>query len=87
MGKKQKKKKSKKINYGTAEFYCRHCDYRFEMDWEAIWEIQECTHGSVGYHLYDTFIGCPKCNEVCRDEEIPEVNNQVNIRFNDDLPF
>lgn len=30
MGIKKKKKKSKKMNYGTAEFYCRQCDYRFE---------------------------------------------------------
>lgn len=36
MGKNKKKKKSKRINYGTAEFYSRHCDYILELDWETI---------------------------------------------------
>jgi hypothetical protein len=36
MGKKKKKKKVQKVDYGSAEFYCRHCDYTFEIDWETI---------------------------------------------------
>ena len=50
------------------ELYCKHCDYSFEIDWETIWEFQECTHESVGYHLNDTFISCLKCDEICGDE-------------------
>jgi hypothetical protein len=82
-----KKKKVQKVEYGTAEFYCRHCDYKFEIDWETIWDIQECTHGYVGYHLNDTFISCPKCDEICVDEEIPEVKSKVNSISDNDLPF
>ena len=50
------------------ELYCKHCDYTFEIDWETIWESQECTHEYVGHHLNDTFISCPKCDEICGDE-------------------
>nr|WP_263323559.1 hypothetical protein [Neobacillus sp. Marseille-Q6967] len=78
MAKKKKQKKGKKEDYGSAEFYCRHCDYKFEMDWETIWWFQECTHGYVGYHLNDTFISCPKCNEICRDEEF--LKKRVRLR-------
>jgi Fe2+ or Zn2+ uptake regulation protein len=87
MGKKKKKKKVQKVDYGSAEFYCRHCDYTFEIDWETIWDIQECTHGYVGYHLNDTFISCPKCDEICGDEEIPAEKRQVTDILDDDLPF
>ncbi|MFJ5718204.1 hypothetical protein [Neobacillus sp. NPDC093127] len=74
MGKKKKKRKqSQKEDFGSAEFYCTKCDYRFEIDWETIWDIQECTHGYVGYHLNDTFISCEKCGELIEDEETMEV--------------
>jgi hypothetical protein len=85
--KRKKKNKVQKVDYGTAEFYCRHCDYRFEIDWETIWDIQECTHGYVGYHLNDTFISCPKCEEVCVYEEISEFKSKVNSISDGDLPF
>ncbi|MGX6445795.1 hypothetical protein ACWM35_21470 [Neobacillus sp. K501] len=87
MGKNKKKKKCKKIDYGTAEFYCRHCDYKFELDWETICVIQECTHGNVGYHLNDTYISCSKCDEVCWDEETPEVKSPDKVISDGDLPF
>lgn len=64
MGKNRKKKKVQKEDYGSVEFYCRTCDFKFEISWETIWDIQDCTHGYVGYHLNDTFISCPKCNEI-----------------------
>lgn len=51
------------------EFYCPKCDYKFEVDWETIWDIQECTHGYVGFHLNDTFISCDKCGEICSDDD------------------
>lgn len=87
MGKKKKKKKVQIVDYGTAEFYCRHCNYNFKIDWETIWDIQEHTHGYVGYHLNNTFISCPKCDEVCVDEEIAEVESKVNFISDGDLPF
>ena len=55
--------------------------YAFDIDWETIWEIQECTHGYVGYHLNDTFISCPKCDAICEDEvkeSIPVDRKQLN---------
>ena len=44
-------KKKTKMDYDFVGFYCKHCDYTFEIEWETILEIQECTHGYVGYHL------------------------------------
>jgi Fe2+ or Zn2+ uptake regulation protein len=88
--KNKNKKKVEKEDYGSVEFYCKHCDYTFEIDWETIWDIQECTHGYVGYHLNDTFISCPKCDKICGDEEdevIPKVKRAVHILSDDDLPF
>lgn len=88
MGKKIQKQ-LEKVDYGSATFYCKYCDYTFELDWQTIWEIQECTHGYVGFHLNDTFISCPKCNEICGDEErevTPESKRFAPI-LSDDLPF
>ena len=73
-----------KIDFGSIELYCKHCDYTFEIDWETIWEIQESTHGYVGHYLNDTFISCSKCDEIFGDEEkesIPVVKKTA-----DDLP-
>lgn len=84
-----KKKKVEKVDYGSVELYCKHCDYTFEMDWEIIWEIQECTHGYVDYHLNDTFISCPKCDEICTNEEDeaePEDRRAIH-NLSVDLPF
>ena len=88
MGKKKKKSKQKqKEEFGSAEFYCSKCEYRFEVDWETIWSIQECTHGYVGYHLNDTFISCEKCGEPCVDEEVSEGSKPELIFTDDKLPF
>ncbi|PLT29625.1 hypothetical protein [Peribacillus deserti] len=70
--KRKQKQKQKKKEFGTASFYCRQCDYHFEIDWETIWDIQESTHGYVGFHLNDTFISCDKCGVVVTEEEEPE---------------
>ncbi|WHY87063.1 hypothetical protein QNH39_04155 [Neobacillus novalis] len=88
MGKKRNKSKQKqKKEFGSAEFYCSKCDYKFEVDWETIWAIQECTHGYVGYHLNDTFISCEKCGEICGDEEKIEISKPVPMITDDELPF
>lgn len=84
-----KKKKVKKVEYGHAELYCKHCKYTFEMPWEIIWDIQECTHGYVGYHLDDTYISCPKCGEICDNDQLEEIpkENRISQIPSDDLPF
>ncbi|CAH2716696.1 hypothetical protein BACCIP111895_03884 [Neobacillus rhizosphaerae] len=70
MGEKKKKSKQRqKEDFGTAEFYCAKCDYKFEIDWETIWGIQEITHEYVGYHLNDTFISCEKCDDLIDVDE------------------
>lgn len=51
--------------------------------------IQEFTHGYVGYHLNNTYICCPKCDEIC-DNEVKEsipVVKQAADTLPDDLPF
>jgi hypothetical protein len=34
--KKKKSKQTQKEDFGSAEFYCAKCDYKFEVDWETI---------------------------------------------------
>ncbi|EKN65944.1 hypothetical protein BABA_18147 [Neobacillus bataviensis LMG 21833] len=93
MGKKKrnKSKLKQKEDFGSAEFYCAKCDYTFEIDWETIWDIQECTHGYVGYHLNDTFICCEKCGEFIEDKETVGVKNPSKkpsqFIMDDELPF
>ena len=85
--KKKKSKQKKKEDFGSAELYCAKCNYKFEVEWETIWAIQECTHGYVGYHLNDTFISCDKCGEIFGDEEHLDVSKSVPIITDDELPF
>ncbi|CAH2716685.1 hypothetical protein BACCIP111895_03873 [Neobacillus rhizosphaerae] len=88
MGKKKKKsKRIQKEDFGSAEFYCAKCDYTFEVDWETIWDIQECTHGYVGFHLNDTYISCEKCDELIDSEETVEVKKSAQFITDDELPF
>lgn len=98
MGKKRRKKKNKAtkeiVDFGRCELYCKACDYKFEIDWETIFEIQEMTHGYVGYHLNDVFINCPKCDEIIsedsNDDPLLETNNEKQSKISiddDDLPF
>jgi hypothetical protein len=65
----KRKKKEKKGDHGSMSFHCQHCDYDFEVEWETIWDIQECTHGYVGYHTNDVYISCPKCDRVVNDDD------------------
>ena len=36
---KKNKKQIEKVDYGSVEFYCKDCDYTFEIEWETIWDI------------------------------------------------
>lgn len=91
MAKKKKKKTKKKQqeDFGSVEFHCTHCGHSFEVDWETIWDIQEFTHGYVGYHLNDTFISCDKCGEIVNDEEKVDKGKNLPkpVTDDDDLPF
>jgi transcription elongation factor Elf1 len=37
----KKVKKSKKEDFGKAEFYCSKCGHYFELDWETIWVLMD----------------------------------------------
>ncbi len=94
MGKKRWKKRIVKEteDFGTCVLHCKDCDYKFEMEWETIFAIQECTHGYVGYHLNDVFIDCPKCHEIIsdnfEDEHIlPNESKTKPKKTLDELPF
>lgn len=52
-------------------FYCKRCNKTFDREWETIWDMQELTHGYVGYHLYDIYICCPDCGELAEALEDP----------------
>lgn len=91
-----KKKRKKRIvketeDLGTCVLDCKNCNYKFEMDWEKIFAIQECTHGYVGFHLNDLFIDCPKCHKVISGESegdylLPN-SMKTNTVEDDELPF
>jgi Fe2+ or Zn2+ uptake regulation protein len=91
MKKKNKgKNRKRKIaeDFGTVSFYCVHCDYHFEVEWETIWHIQECTHGYVGYDLNDTFISCDRCNRLINSETNFESDMLTPVTIeDDDIPF
>ncbi|MBB5172616.1 hypothetical protein [Texcoconibacillus texcoconensis] len=98
MGKKKRKNK-KRFNetedFGTCVLYCKECNYEFEVDWETIFEIQECTHGYVGFHLNDVFIDCPKCHVTISDKfeddniltDSKKSNQNITLKDNGELPF
>lgn len=85
MGKKKKSKHIAKEDFRSVEVHCLKCNYTLEVDWETIWDIQECTHGYVGYHLNDTFISCEKCGELINENEEPVP--RIQQITDNDLPF
>ncbi|MFD1738067.1 hypothetical protein ACFSCX_16145 [Bacillus salitolerans] len=69
-----KKKRTNKQNnsledFGTTTFICKSCQHEFEVEWEIIWEIQEYTHGYVGYDTTDVYMDCPKCGKTVEGSE------------------
>lgn len=80
------KKKVLTENFGSAEFYCSNCDYYFEVAWETIWDIQELTHGYVGFHIFETDISCEKCNKSINEEDSKPKGSDF-TRSDEDLPF
>ncbi|KGA96753.1 hypothetical protein BALCAV_0214450 [Alkalihalobacillus alcalophilus ATCC 27647 = CGMCC 1.3604] len=79
--------KRKKEDYGSVELYCEKCNYHFEMEWEMIWDIQECTIGFIGYQLNDTFISCEKCGSIISEETDIDTNKTTPFVSDSDLPF
>ncbi|WP_096201864.1 hypothetical protein [Bacillus sp. FJAT-45350] len=96
MGKEKKKKciVEETEDFGICVLYCKDCNYTFEIDWETIFAIQECTHGYVGFHLDDVMIECPKChkfisNSTNDDHHLTDTKKpKRNITIEDnELPF
>ncbi|MDR7002624.1 hypothetical protein [Neobacillus niacini] len=88
MGKNKKiSKRKQKEDFGSVEIHCSKCNHRFEIPWETIWDIQEITHGYVGYHLYGTYTSCEKCGEICTGEENVEEKKSIGPITDDNLPF
>ncbi|MFY0545658.1 hypothetical protein [Brevibacillus sp. H7] len=61
-----KKKKQKQIleEFGSMKSYCPNCDHTFSVPWQIIFDLQECTHGYVGYeYFHEEFIACPRCGK------------------------
>ena len=45
----------------------------------AIFELQEMTHGYVGYDNNDVYIACPKCGEIVNVDD--HKNDDKNAAF------
>ena len=90
-----KNKKKKKIDYekefGNSTFYYKPCDQEFDVSWMAIFELQEMTHGYVGYDNNDVYIACPKCGEIVNFDyhKNNDKNAALHLDFNSDsdIPF
>lgn len=65
-----KHKPSKRLDLGTKECRCAHCGHTFERAWSDIFDMQEMTHGFVGYEHdeYDD-VWCPQCHKYTSPEE------------------
>ena len=89
------RKKKKKIDYekefGNRTLYCKPCDMEFDISWMAIFELQEMTHGYVGYGNNDVYIACPKCGEIVNvdDYKDDDKNAELHQDFipDSDIPF
>lgn len=60
-GKKRKRREPKVPDLGSADFECPSCRHSFSMPWLEIFELQEMTHGFVGFELQNEYVACPKC--------------------------
>ncbi|MBD1379785.1 hypothetical protein [Metabacillus arenae] len=82
-----KKRKKMKGDFGSCSVYCKHCEKEFSIEWRTIFDIQEITHGNVGFHTNDVYISCPTCDRVVENEDItPESDRIVQIK-DGELPF
>ncbi|UCZ52734.1 hypothetical protein LGQ02_18415 [Bacillus shivajii] len=81
MGKKKKQRKAKKDvhteDFGSCTFYCKTCEKEFDVEWQTIFDIQECTHGYVGFHTNDVYISCPDCGEIASDDDYDDIDLNV----------
>jgi len=59
--KRKKQPKSEIVDLGSASFVCSSCDREYEMEWSTVFDIQECTHGYVGFDTNQDYISCPYC--------------------------
>lgn len=62
-GKPRRRRTEPGLNLGSLILCCPQCRVPFEMDWETIFAIQECTHGYVGFDVSQDYLACPRCGE------------------------
>jgi hypothetical protein len=84
-----KKKKAKHLqpteDFGSVRFFCKHCQCFFEIEWETIFDLQECTHGFVGYEYFmDETFPCADCGA---DAEVYQEPLELQLSLYDELPF
>jgi hypothetical protein len=70
MTRKKAKRKQVELDLGSKELRCAHCGHQFEVAWRDIFDLQEITHGPVGYEFDDFEHPCPRCGEGTSDEEV-----------------
>ena len=86
MHKGKKKNATPEDDFGTREILCQHCGLTFEVEWKEIFEIQELTHGYVGYEFGDYSVICPGCGKVVVDDEDGDTYSKLEIQ-DEKLPF
>lgn len=47
------------FDLGSAEFDCRSCGHNFAVPWSVIFDLQEMTHGFVGFWTAATALCAP----------------------------
>ncbi len=62
---------------------CHYCGSIFEIEWKVIFEIQEMTHGYVGFEYGDYHVICPSCGEAVASDD-PHLELEIK---DGDLPF
>lgn len=67
-GKKRRGRRPDVPDLGNREFCCPRCSHRFEVPWVEIFELQEMTHGFVGFETQNEYISCPKCGANANPE-------------------
>jgi predicted RNA-binding Zn-ribbon protein involved in translation (DUF1610 family) len=86
--KKRKRSKQEVPDLGSATFECPQCGHPFEVPWLQIFDLQEMTHGFVGFELQNDYIACPKCGANANRESLCPYGEALEDDEDDeDLPF
>lgn len=82
---KRKRPKHEVPDLGSAEFECPKCGHCFEVPWLEIFELQEMTHGFVGFEIQNEYIACRKCGANANRESMFTYEEEPGD--GDDYPF